>query len=325
MLAYLCGLTAACGGQAKGHGTNANSTDSRGSSTSEVADPTTLPAWTWMVRCPDGHDPTTPIDYGRCALDQALAEAGVTRTISIATVADAASVSAAANLANLVDTRPESYAVALVDGSTWVIGSDDVGAMYGALELAERLRQYGGGAVPPITTLRGSPAISIRAANLFWTLPDRDQPETSWWFLDETFWRDYLDLLAHARLDLLDIHGMYDLQSTGFPNLLPQLAHSTSYPDVGVPSAERERNLTMLNRVIAMAHTRGIRVSLMTYTAGVDDYPPAKLSDDELKIYVREAARDIATRAPPLGIAIRSSLASSRRTRAWAPIRAPGR
>ena len=137
---------------------------------------------------------------------------------------------------------------------------------------------------------------------MFWTLPDPDQPETEWWFHDEQFWRDYLDLLAHARLDLLDIHGMYDLGTTGFPNLLVQLARSATFPDVGVPAAERERNMVMLNRVIAMARARGIRVGLMTYYPGVEGYSPTPLSDADLQIYVREAALDLATRAPGLAL-----------------------
>jgi hypothetical protein len=263
---------------------------------------TNTPAWQWTVRCPDGHEPTTPIDYGRCAVDQALAEAGVARAIGIATIADGASVPAAINLAPLVDARAESYAISPIDGTTWVVGRDEVGAMYGALELAERLRLHGGGTVPPATTLRGAPVLPIRAANMFWTLPDPDQPETEWWFHDEGFWRDYLDLLAHARMDVLDIHGTYDLATTIFPNLLVQLARSPTFPDVGVPAAERERNLAMLNRVIAMARARGIRVGLMTYSAGVDGYSATTLSDADLQTYVREAAFDLATRAPELAL-----------------------
>jgi hypothetical protein len=156
--------------------------------------------------------------------------------------------------------------------------------------------------VPPPATLRGAPSIRIRAANLFWTLPDQDQPETAWWFLDEQFWRDYLDLLAHARLDLLDIHGMYDLQSTFFPNILPYLARSASFPDVGVPIAERERNLAMFKRVLALAQARGIRVGLMTYTAGLAGFSATDLPANDLKTYVREAVADLATRAPGLAL-----------------------
>src|SRR4051812_19387349 len=29
-------------------------------------------AWQWTVSCPGGREPTSPIDYGRCAIDQAL-------------------------------------------------------------------------------------------------------------------------------------------------------------------------------------------------------------------------------------------------------------
>src|SRR5881394_1193884 len=31
-------------------------------------------AWQWTVACPGGREPTSPIDYGRCAIDQALLE-----------------------------------------------------------------------------------------------------------------------------------------------------------------------------------------------------------------------------------------------------------
>ena len=111
----------------------------------------------------------------------------MTRAIGIATVADAAGVPAAAKLAPLIDQRAESYVVSVVADTTWIVGREAVGAMYGALELAERVRLHGGGAVPPAATLRGAPAVPIRAANLFWTLPDPDQPETDWWFHDEGF------------------------------------------------------------------------------------------------------------------------------------------
>ena len=296
------GLGGLGGGAAGGGGTGGGSAGGGAGGSTGGAGAPAGPAWTWMVRCPDGHDPTDPIDYGRCALDQALAEAAATRPIRIATVADAATMPAVATLAPLVDARAESYATAAVDGTTWIVGRDAIGAMYGALELAERLRLHGGGAVPPPAALRGAPSIGIRAANLFWTLPDQDQPETSWWYLDEQFWRDYLDLLAHARIDLLDFHGMYDLRSTVFPNILPYLARSASFPDVGVPAAERDRNLTMLKRVLALAKARGIRVGLMTYMAGVAGYSATDLSADDLKTYVHEAVADLATRAPGLAL-----------------------
>jgi hypothetical protein len=295
------GASAAAGGGSVGSAGRAGSGGAGGASGAGGTGPAG-PPWQWTVTCPDGHEPKTPVDYGRCAVAQALAVARLTIPISIATVDDPEAADAATELGALLDHRPESYVIAAVGGTTWVLGRDDVGAMYGALEIAERLQL--GGAVPPTGTLRGAPAIALRAANLFWTLPDPDDNETAWWFLDEGFWRNYLDLLAHARMDLLDLHGMYDLRSTVFPNALLQLARSASFPDVGVPPADRDRNLAMLNRVIDLCRARGIRVGLMTYQASssVDGVAKEALQDADLKKYLKEAAADVATRAPGLAL-----------------------
>jgi hypothetical protein len=257
--------------------------------------------WVWSVRCPAGHDPTDPIDYGRCAIDQALAEAHAAWPVVVTTVDDPIARAVRAALAPLVDQRPESYVIAAIAGTTWVVGRDAVGAMYGALQVAERLRLEGATALPPSAPLRGAPGMSFRGANLFWVLPEMG--ESAWWFLDEDFWRDYLDLLAHARLNVLDLHGMYDLGSTIFPNALLYLARSVSFPNVGAPPADRDRNLAMLNRVIAMARARGIRVGLMTYSATADLGGAAgTMADADLQTYVREAAADVAARVPGLAM-----------------------
>jgi hypothetical protein len=258
--------------------------------------------WVWSVRCPDGHDPTDPIDYGRCAVDQAAAEAGAKGTITVATIDDASVATVRAAVAPDLDARAESFVIAPIGGATWVVGRDPIGAMYGALEIAERLRLNGPAAVPPSDVSRGAPTVGFRAANLFWVLPEAN--ETTWWFLDEGFWTGYLDLMAHARLDVLDMHGMYDLSTTVFPNALLYLSQSASFPNVGAPAADRARNLTMFNRVIAMAQARGIRVGLMTYQASssLDGTSSEALSDSDLQTYVREAAADLATRAPGLAM-----------------------
>jgi hypothetical protein len=256
--------------------------------------------WTWTVSCPDGHEPADPIDYGRCAVAQALAEAQATQAITIATVDDPAAAGVRDALAPQLDARPESFVVAPIGGTTWIVGRDPIGAMYGALEIAERLRLDGAAALPLVAPSSGAPAVAFRAANLFWVLPDAG--ETAWWFLDDGFWRSYLDLLAHARLDVLDLHGMYDLGTTGFPNALLYLARSASFPDAGAPAADRDRNLAMLNRVIGMAAARGIRVGLMTYSASSSTSGPEALGDADLQTYIREAAADLAARAPGLAM-----------------------
>ena len=70
--------------------------------------------------------------------------------------------------------------IAPLAANTWIVGRDPVGAMYGALEIAERIRLDGAGVVPPASVSRGAPTVSFRAANLFWVLPAPD--ETSWWY-----------------------------------------------------------------------------------------------------------------------------------------------
>ena len=174
--------------------------------------------------------------------------------------------------------------------------------MYGALELAERLRLHGGAALPPATTLRGAPALPIRAANMFWTLPDPDQPETEWWFHDEQFWRDYLDLLAHARLQ--PARTSTACTTWGRPGFRtcwcsspapPPSPTSACRPPSGSEHGDAQPR-------IAMARARGIRVGLMTDYPVVEGYSPTPLSDADLQIYVREAALDLATRAPGLAL-----------------------
>jgi hypothetical protein len=247
--------------------------------------------------CPDQHEPSDPIDYGRCEISRALSDSHSTSEVRIATVGDPDAPSA-----DKVDPRPESFVIVAVGATTWIVGRDPNGALYGALELAERLRLDGAAVLPVAEPITGTPAVAVRAANPFLVLPDIGEDRSHWWFLDPSFWRTYLDLLAHARMNLLDLHGMYDLETTIFPNALLYFARSSSYPDVGVASVDRESNLAMLNQVVRLAKARGIRVGLMSYRAdsSPDGLAPEQLDENALKTYTREAALDLATRAPDL-------------------------
>jgi hypothetical protein len=147
-----------------------------------------------------------------------------------------------------------------------------------------------------------APAVSVRAANLFLVLPA--DGETAWWFLDQGFWNEYLDLLVQSRLNFLDLHGMYNLDNTIFPNALLYFATSETFPQVGVDPDARARNRGMLNTIIQMAAIREIRVGLMTYRSDArptgDGAPQLPDGSDELKQYTREAARDLATQVSDL-------------------------
>jgi len=261
-----------------------------------------------------GHEPRKPIEYGLRdpieyglrELSRALAAEHCSTSVALDTV-DEAGAQAALDAGGvvLVD-RPESFAVlpAAPDASgpvAHVVGRDAVGAMYGALELAERIRADHDCALGALRAYARVPAVPIRGANLFLVLPVAG--ESRWWFRDLGFWSEYLDLLAHSRINFLDLHGMYDPRSTIFPNALLYFANSASFPGAGVPAAEREENLSVLKAVIAMAEARGVRVGLMSYRSDLSvtgtSAAPA-LDERQIALYIREAAEDLARRAPGL-------------------------
>ncbi len=208
--------------------------------------------------------PSNPIEYGTCYLNRVQSAVGNHSRVRIL-LADDPQAQAALEAAGVaLDPRTESFEI--VPGrrsSTIVIGRDAVGAMYGAMELGERLQLSGSDSLPVTEPFGGVPAVPVRAANLFLVL--RAQDESAWWFLDEGFWTEYLDHLAQSRMNFLDLHGMYNLENTIFPNALLYFATSETFPQVGVDIDAREHNLAMLNRIIQMAAVRGIQVGLMTY------------------------------------------------------------
>lgn len=211
--------------------------------------------------------------------------------------------------------KPESFTIrrlAQAPPRLEVAAADPVGAMYGLLELADWLpATLAGTSRRAIDVLAESaptgprePAVELRAPNLFLSLPyPADQP---WWFLSDEWWTIYLDTLAHSRFNWLDLHGMYDVRSTGFPNLYPYFVTSPSFPDVGVPPAERRRNLAMLQKVVAMAGRRGIKVALMSYAASWrvpgGTVGAAPETDENLARYTREAVAELLRAIPELAM-----------------------
>jgi hypothetical protein len=275
-----------------------------------VAVPTVSEASVGIESGPDGAVPppcdpsaaTTPLAYGACELGNALAAVATPFPAQVVLAEDPTARSALADPGATLPSAPESFVILLTGGAPLVVGSDEAGAMYGAFELAERLKLDGVAALGRTAPIVRSPATHLRAANLFLVLPAPG--ETSWWLLDLSFWRAYLDMMARARLNFLDLHGMYALDTTLFPNALLYFATSSTYPDVGVPAAERAKNLATLQAVVKMAATRGIRVGLMTYRSDsspvADDSKQALVQDSDLQAYTREASRDLAVHVPGL-------------------------
>lgn len=209
---------------------------------------------------------------------------------------------------------PETYTITPAGGKVRIEGGDPVGVMYGAFEFAERLRN------DPTTawTTRavGKPYLPERGMNLFLTLPwnyeknDTDYDPGAlvdpkrWWFQSDAYWASLLDLMAHSRLNWLDIHGTWDISVTDAPNLYAYFVTAPSFPKVGVSPEIKAANLARLNKVIDMAHARGIKVSLMAYQASLkipqNANPPYEATEENVYRYTREAVEQMIRQAKGL-------------------------
>jgi hypothetical protein len=274
--------------------------------------------------CSSTSSPGSPIEYGENELSQALTKANSTAHACITTIATPEGESAIRASGITLDARPESYAILpLPNADTLIVGRDEVGAMYGAMELAERIRLDGAGVIPLAMPIADAPAVPIRGAQLY--MVTQEPGEASWWLRDPQFWTEYLDLLAHARIDFLDLRGMFNLANTIFPNALLYFGHSATYPAVGIAQGDRDTNLAMLQSIVRMAASRGIRVGLMTMrsdtsTTGDANDPSVALTDAQLQAYTREAVADIARNVPGLwrmGVRIGESGGTATSAAAW--------
>jgi dienelactone hydrolase len=240
-----------------------------------------------------------PIAFGRRAVAEALAARGMKTPVEI----------------RVGETGlPESYSITFKNGAASVQAPDPCGALYGALELAERIYRRGAAAVKgdPIT---GRPFLRDRGWNIFLTLPwdyaasntDYDpralvDPER-WWFANDRFWQTLFDQMARARLNWIDLHGTWDVSVTDAPNLYAYFIQSDRFPKVGVSPEIKAANLRRLNTIIRMAHARGVRVSLMAYEARFrTPHAPAPYPENEsdLYAYTREVVEKMIRQAPEL-------------------------
>jgi dienelactone hydrolase len=240
-----------------------------------------------------------PVSFGRKALEEALAARGVKASIETRVTGSGLA---------------ESYTITFKGGTATIVAADANGALYGALELAERIERRGPAAIggPPVT---GRPFLRDRGLNQFLTLPwdytaantDYDpkaliDPER-WWFANDRYWQTLFDQMARARLNWLDLHGTWDTSVTDAPNLYAYFIQSDRFPKVGVTPEIKAANLAQLNKIIRLAHARGVRVSLMAYEARFrTPHAPAPYPEDEadLYAYTREVVEKMIREAPGL-------------------------
>ncbi len=140
--------------------------------------------------------------------------------------------------------------------------ADDRGLMYAALDTATRVG-WASDAADPLSEVREiteQPAVRDRTLSIY--LMNRAHWESR--FYDERYWQRYFDLLASSRFNRFLI--IFGYENGGFlAPAYPYFFNTPGFDGVRMHNLTPEhqgRNLTALNRLIELAHDRGIQVSL---------------------------------------------------------------
>ena len=162
-------------------------------------------------------------------------------------------------------TAPESLLIKrLIHGPdvVLVIGGDDRGLMYGLLEVAERIGWASDGEhfMTHLRDAREAPAVRERSLSIY-TMHKAHFEQR---FFNDAYWARYLDMLAENRFNTFAL--LFAYESSGyFAPPYPYFFDVDGFPQIRVRHWSKEmqaRYLTALNRLIAMAHARGLRFSL---------------------------------------------------------------
>jgi hypothetical protein len=224
---------------------------------------------------------------GRCSVSPAIAT--LLRQVRVAVPRDAESL--------LVQRVAWNGADAVA-----ICGADDRGLMYAVLDIADQIRLApdGAAAMARIPDAAESPDVAERSVTRM--LMNRAVVEE--YFYSEEYWDAYLTMLARNRYNTFTLMMGYGAAGY-FEPPYPFLFDVPEFPNVGVAgltSAEQQRNLRMLNRIIEMAHARGLDVTLALWThifvPGRNNYLsearssfPTGLTEDNLVPYTRAALR----------------------------------
>lgn len=170
----------------------------------------------------------------------------------------------------------------------WLIsGFDDRGLMYGLLDVADRIG-WSKNPKNPLSEVREiteKPDVSERAISLY-------TMNRAYWesrFYDEAYWTRYLDMLAQNRFNSMVV--IFGYENGGFlAPCYPYFFDTEEFPEVkmiGITPQEQQRNLDALNKLIRMAHARGVKFSVgiwdHIYRGGVQAGGIAEMRNAPLK------------------------------------------
>jgi hypothetical protein len=190
-------------------------------------------------------------------------------------------------------------------------GSDPRGLVYALLDLADRVRTLGAGALAPDVPEVGRPANPVRSVMRQFTSQTLDSP----WFFDREMWPAYLTMLATQRFNRLHLGfglGYDTLQRVSDSYLLflyPFLLGIPGY-DVrvtNVSDADRARNLDTLRYISEETVARGLDFQLGVWMHGyrLINSPNARyvvegLTDETHAAYCRDALTALLEACPAI-------------------------
>ncbi len=154
----------------------------------------------------------------------------------------------------------EAFVLRRVGNTIIVAGYDASGVLYGAMELADRIRAAH--ALPAALNYQDHPQLKIRGAALGLQKPEitydgaeydyRYMPDEFPWFYDKEAWSKYLDTLVSERYNALFLWSGHPFTS---------LLKLPKYPEAQeVPTEQLEKNIAMFRWLTAEADKRGIWV-----------------------------------------------------------------
>ncbi|MBO9682717.1 MAG: hypothetical protein J7502_08635 [Flavisolibacter sp.] len=140
-------------------------------------------------------------------------------------------------------------------------GFDDRGIMYGLLDVADRISWADkNNPLAKVREVVEKPAVAERAVSVY-------TMNRSYWesrFYDEAYWGRYFDMLARDRFNMFTIVCGYENGGFLAPPY-PYFFDVDEYPGIQMKSLtqqDKEKNLAALNRIIQLAHDRGIGVTV---------------------------------------------------------------
>ncbi len=185
--------------------------------------------------------------------------------------------------------KPESL---LIRHAEWrgnnvllVSGADDRGLMYALLGVADRIGWAEDPAKPlsEVRDVEESPDAAERGLSMYTMHKARFEG----FFYNEAYWASYLDMLAKNRFNTFSL--LFGYESSGYlAPAFPYFLDTEGFPEIkaaGVTPKQQQRNVQALNRLIEMAHDRGLNFTLGLwdhiyrgdhYTDGVWDYLPVE-------------------------------------------------